>query len=125
MHVSGQMYRTFFTRGRAKPDTAADCSDFACESRHDLVHLGAPAVHYNMGKIGREWLQDVLDAGWSGEPDEWCDPLFYEGDLLLGGTRSALVVGVIRGFYDWKYDVLHDGGVDQVDQGALQSWVTV
>jgi hypothetical protein len=78
-----------------------------------------------MGKMGREWLQEIVSAGWSGEPDEWDDPLFHEGDLLCVSARSALVVKVIRGFYDWKYDVLHDGGMHQVDQGALRSWVTV
>jgi hypothetical protein len=79
-----------------------------------------------MGKMGREWLREIVNAGWSGEPDEYDEyPLFREGDLLKGGVRSALVVKVIRGFYDWKYDVLHDGGMHQVDQGALRSWLTV
>jgi len=78
-----------------------------------------------MGRLGREWLQDVLSAGWSGEPDEWDDPLFYEGDLLKGGRENAVVIKVLRGFYDWKYEVLHKGGMHTVDQSALHSWLVV
>ena len=43
-----------------------------------------------MGKYGREWLREIVNAGWSGEPDEWADecPLFREGDLLKGGPEA-------------------------------------
>jgi hypothetical protein len=75
-----------------------------------------------MGRYGREWLQDIVNAGWSGEPDEWDDPLFFDGDLLQTGKSHALVVSVKRGFYDWKYDVLFEGGIESVDECALRAW---
>lgn len=66
-----------------------------------------------------------MDVWSNDEPESFglSDPLFCVGDLLLGGEQTALVVKVRRGYYDWRYDVLHMDAVHEVDQSALRSWL--
>ena len=51
------------------------------------------------------------------------EPIFREGDLLKAGRAHALVIGVMRGYYDWQYDVLFESSMHKVDQGALREWL--
>ena len=83
-----------------------------------------------MGRMGRDWLKELFSAqdSWTNRSHEsaYEDPIFGVGDMLhssSGESGAALIVRIKHHTWDWQYDVLFDGGMHTVSEGALRDWV--
>ena len=83
--------------------------------------------------MGRNWIDDLAAAtGWHGRArTDREPPMFQVGDLIQGQgvgnwSRSALVVSIDTGVpcYGWSYDILANGALHSVYEGALCQWET-
>jgi hypothetical protein len=94
-------------------------------------HLLRRAYTLYMGRMGRDWLKELFSVqdSWtdrSHESSTYEDPIFCVGDMLhspSGGSGAALIVMIKHHMWDWQYDVLFDGGMHTVSEGALHGWV--
>lgn len=76
----------------------------------------------------RDWLKDAYDSYthmWESEPAALGIPDFRVGDLLSIGAHVALVTCMSEGMSGWRYGVLRDGQMWDVDESALHRWRAV
>ena len=83
--------------------------------------------------MGRNWIDDLAAAtGWRGRARMAREPpMFQVGDLIRGQgvgrwPQAALVVSIDTGVpeHGWSYDILYNGALHSVYEGALCRWET-